>query len=491
MVTQPIVPMGPNDHSVHPQGTVAASPDIMAQQAATAQAGNVQSSGPVWYGPGLTDAQKGQANAVLGAANGFTYDASGNPSGTPPAASPDATPNPVINAGPNSPANSPSPAIPDTTTNSTVSQLAALQGQPTQSNPSYTLPGVPTPANGADQYLQAYQAALGNNQGVTDVQGQLNALQQSQFLSHQGLEGQAIAMPFVTGQEAAVDKNVNQQQQTLTQQLALAQARQQSGIDVSKAALDYYSGKDTQANSMAMAQYDAQLQQAATLEKQNYDAQQQQLQNAYNAGQLTQQELFTAQQNLAKQAYDSQQAQTLTAYQKATLNQPQTLSPGSALVSATGQPLANNPTATTQNTTANPYAVLPNGADTYNKQTGLLGTAANPVDYIPKGATPTGTTATPAAQKAASTYTGSSVVDFLSQAGQPSDFNSRAALAAKLGITNYTGTAAQNTQMLNMLRGSSGGSSSLPYGILTNPSTYNQASAAPSPAPSSSGSFSL
>ena len=54
-------------------------------------------------------------------------------------------------------------------------------------------------------------------------------------------------------------------------------------------------------------------------------------------------------------------------------------------------------------------------------------------------------------------YTGSSIVDFLSQAGQPSDSNSRAALAKQYGISydiNATGdvSARQNTQLLNVLR---------------------------------------
>lgn len=50
-------------------------------------------------------------------------------------------------------------------------------------------------------------------------------------------------------------------------------------------------------------------------------------------------------------------------------------------------------------------------------------------------------------------YTGVSIVDFLDQSGKPSDFESRKKLAQSLGIQNYTGTASQNTQMLNTLRG--------------------------------------
>lgn len=45
-----------------------------------------------------------------------------------------------------------------------------------------------------------------------------------------------------------------------------------------------------------------------------------------------------------------------------------------------------------------------------------------------------------------------SIVDFLNTTGKPSDYASRAKMAADMGITNYTGTAAQNTQMLTTLR---------------------------------------
>lgn len=46
-----------------------------------------------------------------------------------------------------------------------------------------------------------------------------------------------------------------------------------------------------------------------------------------------------------------------------------------------------------------------------------------------------------------------SIVDFMSQNGMPSDYSSRAKLAAANGITGYAGTAEQNTQLLTALRG--------------------------------------
>ena len=45
-----------------------------------------------------------------------------------------------------------------------------------------------------------------------------------------------------------------------------------------------------------------------------------------------------------------------------------------------------------------------------------------------------------------------SVVDYLASTGKPSDFASRATLAKNAGIANYTGTADQNTQLLNILK---------------------------------------
>lgn len=51
-------------------------------------------------------------------------------------------------------------------------------------------------------------------------------------------------------------------------------------------------------------------------------------------------------------------------------------------------------------------------------------------------------------------YTGVSIVDYLKSEGKDSSFANRKKIAQQLGIQNYTGTAQQNTQMLNMLRNS-------------------------------------
>ncbi len=50
-------------------------------------------------------------------------------------------------------------------------------------------------------------------------------------------------------------------------------------------------------------------------------------------------------------------------------------------------------------------------------------------------------------------YQGNSIVDWLKSQGQKSDYASRATLAASKGITGYSGSAEQNTQLLNILRG--------------------------------------
>lgn len=56
-------------------------------------------------------------------------------------------------------------------------------------------------------------------------------------------------------------------------------------------------------------------------------------------------------------------------------------------------------------------------------------------------------------KKQTSTYTGDSIVDYLKSIGQSSSFAHRKKLAQQHGIKNYTGTASQNTKLLNALRG--------------------------------------
>lgn len=70
--------------------------------------------------------------------------------------------------------------------------------------------------------------------------------------------------------------------------------------------------------------------------------------------------------------------------------------------------------------------------------------------------TPSTTTTSTDKPKYATDYTGVSIVDFLKQSRQPSDFESRRKLAVDLGIVtnpeDYDGTSSQNFLMLNTLR---------------------------------------
>ena len=59
-------------------------------------------------------------------------------------------------------------------------------------------------------------------------------------------------------------------------------------------------------------------------------------------------------------------------------------------------------------------------------------------------------------------YTGTSVVDYLKSVGQASDYSTRAKLAASNGISNYSGTAAQNTQLLSILNKPVSSATSIP-----------------------------
>ena len=52
----------------------------------------------------------------------------------------------------------------------------------------------------------------------------------------------------------------------------------------------------------------------------------------------------------------------------------------------------------------------------------------------------------------ANEYQGTSIVDYLKSIGQDSSYQARASLASQYGITNYTGSAEQNLQLLNTMK---------------------------------------
>lgn len=118
-----------------------------------------------------------------------------------------------------------------------------------------------------------------------------------------------------------------------------------------------------------------------------------------------------------------------------------------------GSTIGKNPYAT-QTNSYNPYANNFNSGNKINTD----------VSTFPKVAT------TPAAPKTTSgmvnTSNNGSVVDYLNSKGQASDYTSRTGLASKYGIQNYSGTADQNTQLLNYLKG---GSTPTPAPVSQNP----------------------
>jgi hypothetical protein len=76
-----------------------------------------------------------------------------------------------------------------------------------------------------------------------------------------------------------------------------------------------------------------------------------------------------------------------------------------------------------------------------------------------------------------------SIVDYLKSTGQDSSYSARKELAASLGISNYSGTAEQNTQMLNSMKNKNTSPSASSGGD----SKKNTSSGTNGPSPSSSG----
>lgn len=134
-----------------------------------------------------------------------------------------------------------------------------------------------------------------------------------------------------------------------------------------------------------------------------------------------------------------------------------------------------------------------NGSGSYNPATGQLSITASPATKpvqpaqismnpmqqpapIANPATPQVNTGQPSPATADATpYTGNSLVDYLSAKGMPSSMTDRSALAKDIGMSGYTGTASQNTELLNKYRG---GFAQLNASGQTAPATGGQARAA-------------
>ena len=118
------------------------------------------------------------------------------------------------------------------------SQLAA---QP-QVAPQPTPQPIAPPLIDTTAFDTAQKNYLGNLQMSPEeeqTQTQLNDLVSKTNMSITGLEGQGrgIPMPLIRGQQGQLAQQSQLQQQTLQQKLALAQAKRQSAMDVSKASL--------------------------------------------------------------------------------------------------------------------------------------------------------------------------------------------------------------------------------------------------------------
>lgn len=96
-------------------------------------------------------------------------------------------------------------------------------------------------------------------------------------------------------------------------------------------------------------------------------------------------------------------------------------------------------------------STIKSSMDTSRFSEGLMKPTLSPTSTISNANNPK-TIIQPA--KTTNTNNGS-VVDYLNSKGQASDYTSRTGLASKYGIQGYSGTADQNTQLLNYLKGGS------------------------------------
>lgn len=78
-------------------------------------------------------------------------------------------------------------------------------------------------------------------------------------------------------------------------------------------------------------------------------------------------------------------------------------------------------------------------------------------------------------------YTGNSIVDYLKSTGKDSSFSARKKLAEQNGINNYTGTASQNTKLLNTLRSGSTNNAAKPASKPANTQTNTPATTTNNP----------
>lgn len=146
------------------------------------------------------------------------------------------------------------------TPNNLPAQTSALQSTPPPNAPATLPQPTPQPASPSpsDKYLQSYLDTLKPSTEENQAQSQLDALtgkigniNASRDLGIQDINEQPIATPFLTGQATAITNRaavqagaLGAQATPLRSQLAMAQAKRQSAMDVSKAALEYATNQE-------------------------------------------------------------------------------------------------------------------------------------------------------------------------------------------------------------------------------------------------------
>lgn len=144
-----------------------------------------------------------------------------------------------------------------------IQSIAQSSSSQQQSAPLYQSPTPPTPPPQSapyqispyqgqsyqpvnlEQYFNEYTGHLTPSTQETQTRQDINNLNASWRQGILGVEGQPIAMPFVTGQSAAITRQADMQRQTLQEQLGLAQAQRMAAMDVAKAKYGFASDEAT------------------------------------------------------------------------------------------------------------------------------------------------------------------------------------------------------------------------------------------------------
>lgn len=105
--------------------------------------------------------------------------------------------------------------------------------------PQYYAPPPAQTTSTDNQLLEKLLASMSPSSRESELSKEAANIEASRRLSYQNIEGQPIATPFITGQEAAVDKGLDIKRANVLGELELEQKKRQGAIDVNKTALDY------------------------------------------------------------------------------------------------------------------------------------------------------------------------------------------------------------------------------------------------------------